>query len=269
VEERLDRREAPPTRVSESARLALLPRDPASLPGLPAAFGRALDDGLAVLGLDLAPGVRAAIEAHVRLLLAWNAAINLTAITDPASIATRHVVDSLTALPWVGDPPPRLVDLGSGAGFPGLPLAAAIPGARLTLVDSVAKKTRFLEAVVAATGLADRVSVRTARAEALPRDGAWNVVVARAVGSLADLVELAMPLLPIGGRLIAWKRGDIGSELAAAARAGAAIGARPPEVRPVRPIRGLEGHVLVEVVKAAPTPPGLPRDPAVRRRRPW
>ena len=222
------------------------------------------------LDLDLTAEARAAIDGHVRLLLAWNAAINLTAIRDPAGIAVRHVLDSLSAMALVRGAD-RLLDLGSGGGFPGLPLAAALPVEAL-LVDSIAKKTGFLATVATAIGLADRVRVATSRAERLAGDPdqreAWPLVTARAVGELADLVELALPLLAPGGRLVAWKRGDLAVELAAASRAAAALGGATIALHPAG-LPELDGHVLVEVRRTGPSAPGYPRDPAVRRRRPW
>jgi 16S rRNA (guanine527-N7)-methyltransferase len=282
-EGRLDRRGGlPPTRVSgrverppQPPRPAL-PTDPSSLPPLPAAYHEALIAGLAALDVELKPDARQAIDGHVALLLAWNEAINLTSITDPGLVALRHVVDSLTAVPairgWYGDDDVRILDIGSGGGFPGMSLAAAIVHAQVTLLDSVAKKARFLETAARAIGLDDRVEVRAERAESLAAGpgaggGAWDVVTARAVAPLADLVELALPLLREGGRLIAWKRDDP-AELAAGARAAAALGGAPPAVEAV-PVNGLEGHVLVTVRKVRPTPAGYPRDPATRRRRPW
>lgn len=263
-------------RSAPDARLRDLPQDLEQLPALPSAFGRTLDDGLAALRLELSPAARSAIDAHVRLLLAWNGAINLTAITDPAVIASRHVLDSLTALPLLaatgrpGSAPRDLVDLGSGGGFPGLPLAAALPALGVTLVDSVRKKARFLEAAATATGLADQVAVEAVRAEAMTAGGrAWDVVTARAVGSLAELVELALPLLRVGGRLVAWKRGAVDAEVELAARAADALGGRRPVVRPVEGLADLHGHVLVTVAKQHETPPGYPRDPARRARQPW
>jgi 16S rRNA (guanine527-N7)-methyltransferase len=151
----------------------------------------------------------------VRLLLAWNAAINLTAITDPADVARRHVADSLTAFDVIRrGRHASLLDLGSGGGFPGLPLAAALPATQALLVDSTAKKAAFLEAVRQAVGLADRVAIAAIRAEALAPGGAagkpWpgqgagrDVVTARAVGPLDERGELALPLLAVGGRLVA------------------------------------------------------------------
>ncbi len=250
------------------------------------------------LRITLPAEARAAIDGHVRLLLAWNGAINLTAIREPAAIAVRHVADSLTALPVLrARGIDRFIDLGSGGGFPGIPLAAALPADRALLVDSIGKKVRFLATVIAAVGLADRVAAEAARSEQLAatsRDrGAWPAVTARAVGSLAELVELALPLLAPGGVLIAWKQGGIddpaglGGELAAARRAldaidrgaridveaaGAEAAARPGVAPAAHPeaIAALAGHRLI-VVERGPHPidPAWPREPATRRRAPW
>ena len=111
---------------------------------------------------------RSAIDGHVRLLLAWNQSINLTAIRDPEAVAIGHVVDSLTALPVMRERGlRRFVDLGSGGGFPGLPVAAALEADAALLVDSVAKKVRFLDAAAAAVGMAGTVATFTGRAEHL------------------------------------------------------------------------------------------------------
>lgn len=238
---------------------------------MPSAYAAALDAGLDELGAALSPIARQAIDDHVRLLLAWNAAINLTAIRLPADIALRHVVDSLTAIPVLRDVD-GFVDLGSGGGFPGIPLAAALPVERVALVDSVGKKAAFLAAAVEATGLSPRVGVAAARAEQLASETRhrerWPAVTARAVGSLAELVELAFPLLAVGGRLIAWKRGDIAPELLPARRAVDALGGGLIDEEQVR-VTGLAGHRLVVVTKHGRTSAAYPRDPATRRRQPW
>jgi 16S rRNA (guanine527-N7)-methyltransferase len=240
---------------------------------VPAAYHDALRIGLEELGIALDDAATAAIEGHVRLLLAWTSAINLTSIRDPAAVAVSHVVDSLTALPLLrAQGVDRLLDIGAGGGFPGIPLAAAIPSLAVTLLEPIAKKSRFLETSVEATGLASRVTVVTARAEALARDptrrGYWPAVVARAVGSMADLVELAFPLLQQGGELIAWKRGRIDDELGAAHRAIEALGGGTVTVHEVR-VRALGGHRLVVATRTGSARAGYPRDPAARRRRPW
>ena len=257
-------REPLPTRVQDT-------------PRLPVAYERALARGLGDLRLAEAfqrePAARAAIDGHARLLLAWTGAINLTAIRDPAAVATSHVVDSLTALPALRSrDPERVLDLGSGGGYPGLPLAAALSRATFTLAEPIAKKAAFLRAVVEATGLQTRVEVLTERAEALAADparrGSWSVVTARAVASADELVELAFPLLERGGSLIAWKRGDLNAELVAAQRAVEALGGGSLEVHDVA-VRDLRDHRLVIVTRTGHVPEVYPRDPAARRRRPW
>lgn len=243
---------------------------------LPSAYDSEVARGLRELGVELRPEQRAAIDGHARLLLAWTEAINLTAIREPQALARMHVIDSLAGLAAVteaGPPPDRILDLGSGGGYPGIVLAAALPAARVVLVDSVAKKVRFLRTVVAATRMDRRVEAVAARAEALALDPAHrerhDVVVARAVGSLADLVELSMPLLKVGGRLVAWKRGDpagsLRAELDAGQRACVALGAEPPRVVPVAN-SVLPDHVVIIVSKRSPTEAAYPRDPATRRR---
>ncbi len=255
------------------------PREPLPLrvqdvADLPAAALDALDDGLAVLGLgDLPPTARPAIVGHLRLLLAWTNAINLTAIREPVEAVRRLVLDSLTALPILRERGiDAFIDLGSGGGYPGLPLAAALPARRALLVDSVTKKVRFLEAAVAATGLEASVEAYAGRVETLAFDGRhrerWPGVVVRAVGDLAELAELSLPLLAPEGLLIAWKRTGVEPELDAAAVAIDLLGGSVPVVMAVDPRLGSADHVLVVVTKRRPTPPGYPRDPAERKRRP-
>jgi len=250
-----------------------LPTHVRDLPALPASYHETLDAGLRSLDLQLDPVVRAAIDDHVRLLLAWTSAINLTAIRDPAAVATAHVLDSLTALPLLQALEiDAFLDLGSGGGYPGLPLAAALPGVRATLVDATAKKARFLSVAAEAAGLRERMSVVTARVEDLALDpaqrGTWRLVTARAVASLADLVELAFPLLAARGRLVAWKRGDLSAELRAADRAMDALGGGSHVVHDVA-VEGLTEHRLVVATRTGRVPATFPRDPGVRRRRPW
>ena len=256
-----------------------LPAHADDLPPLPAPYAAALDDGLRALGLSLEPEARSAIDDHVRLLMAWNEAINLTAVRDPVQIARRHVLDSLAAVPLLRDlGARRLLDLGSGGGFPGLPLALVTPAEAL-LVDSVGKKARFLEAVVVSLGLGGIVRVAADRAETLAVDPVhrerWPVVTARAVAALPDLVELAWPLLQVGGRLVAWKRRPIDAEISAAERALAGLeGAAPrgPRFEALAlpdAIPGLEDHVLVVAGKERPAAARFPRSPAQRKRHPW
>src|SRR3954452_3947420 len=254
------------------------PREPlptrlADIPPLPSDYHDALDAGLEELALALPDAARAAIDGHARLLLAWTTAINLTAIRDPAAVAVAHVVDSLAALPVLREAgADRFIDIGSGSGYPAIPLAAAYPAVRALLLEPIGKKARFLSVVAAATGLATTVEAAPVRAEALAADrrhrGLWPAVTARAVAPLPELVELAVPLLAPGGSLIAWKRGDITDEVAAAERALAALGGGSIELRPVS-ASGLDAHCLAVVTARGDAPTAYPRDPATRRRRPW
>lgn len=256
----LDRPRGPlPTRVQD-------------LPDLPSEYDATVEAGLRVLGVELEPEARAAIEAHVRFLLAWTEAINLTAIRTPAEVARLHVLDSLAAVPLMrARRAGRLLDIGTGGGFPGLPLAIALGADRALLVDSVAKKTRFVRTVVEATGLERRIAAETSRSEVLARDlrdrASWPVVTARAVTSLAELVELALPLVAPGGILVAWKRTPLEDELAAAAGALRELRAGPVEVHKSG-VPGLEAHRLVVVPRGGPVDARFPRDPAERKRRP-
>ena len=264
--------------------------DAAALAPTGPAFEAVLERALGELALELTPGMRAGIEAQARLLLAWSPVVNLTAIRDPGGIALEHVADSLAVVPALLDrlaarrPPRRpagLLDLGSGAGYPGLPVALAIPVAHATLVDSVARKAAFLEAVAAAAGHAceaageepPRLRVVRARAEELGRSpdhrDRWEIVTARAVAALPLLVELALPLVRPGGVLVAWKRdggdGAFAAEIEAALPLLEELGADPgPVVVPVG-LAGLLDHRLVLVTKRRATPERWPRTAPGRR----
>lgn len=252
-----------------------LPTRVRDLPPVPPAFDEVVARGLERIGLTLDDGALGAIDAHVRLLVAWTVAINLTAIREPAAIAREHVLDSLAAVPLLRERGiDAFVDLGSGGGFPGLPLAVALPARRALLVDSIGKKARFLATVVAALdddGLlwAGTTEVAARRAEELATDAShrerWPGVVARAVAGLAELAELAFPLLARGGSLVAWKRAPFAEELDEAEAVLGVLGGGRIEVRPVG-IEGLEDHVLVAIEKRGPTPARFPRSPAERRR---
>lgn len=261
---------------------APLPTDASGLPPLGPAYDEALRLGLSRLGIGLPDPVLAAFGAHARLLLAWDAAINLTAIRAPADVARRHVLDSLTALPVLRERCPAgpwLLDIGSGGGYPGLPLAVALPAGHAMMVESVGKKARFLAVAAAAVAAAAEaggapvplIVVEAVRAEALgdPHRARWDAVTARAVGSLAEIAELGLPLVRRGGWLVCWKRQDhegrLRAELASAAQSVRDLGGAPAEVRD-DPETILPGHRLVVIEKVRPTPGRYPRPAAERRR---
>lgn len=250
-----------------------LPTCVQGLAPLPEAYHASVRAGLGAAGAAaLDEGQLGAIGDHVRLLLAWNDAINLSGIREPDAIAREHVLDSLSALALLRrSGVTEFVDLGSGGGYPGLPLAIALPATRAILVDSIGKKARFLSAAVEVVGLAGRVAVASTRAESLaanPRHrGSWQAVVARAVADLTELAELSLPLLQTGGLLVAWKRLPLDAEMERAERAVRQLGGRLSGCELVA-VPGLDDHVLAVVEKVAATPPEFPRDPAARRRRP-
>ncbi len=179
---------------------------------------------LALQHIELDSGDQERLAAHLDALLEANERFNLTAVRDPAQAWVRHVADSLSLVPFVAEAGVRhAVDLGSGGGFPGIPLAIAMPDVRFTLVESVGKKARFLQETIDRLGLAN-AQVSQARAEDLAafRTGVreqLDAVVCRAVGSLATLVELAVPLLKVDGLLLAIKGEKAPEEIAAAERA--------------------------------------------------
>jgi 16S rRNA (guanine527-N7)-methyltransferase len=207
------------------------------------------------------------------LLIERNTTVNLTAITAPADIATKHFLDSFTAAAvrtWTGRE--KVVDVGSGAGFPGLALRLAFPGTRLTLVESMGKKARFLEEVTSTLAL-DGVEIRNERAEALAqaRRERYDVGTARALGTLGAIVEYLLPFLRVGGDAIAWK-GRLEAELAGAKRACAAIGGDIVKITPTSELglgAVLPGRSLVLIRKVRATPSRYPRSAAEAKRRPW
>jgi 16S rRNA (guanine527-N7)-methyltransferase len=225
------------------------------------------------LGVHLDSATLALCERFSDLVIERNTTMNLTAITAPADIATKHFLDSFTAAAvrtWTGRE--RIIDVGSGAGFPGLALRLVFPRTRVTLVESMGKKARFLEEVTSTLGI-DGVEVRNERAEALAhaRRERYDVGTARAVGSLGAIVEYLLPFLRVGGDAIAWK-GRLETELAGARKACAAIGGEIVKITPTSELglgAVLPGRSLVLIRKVRATPSRYPRSAAEAKRRPW
>jgi len=169
-------------------------------------------DGARSLALDLDEAQLGKLVAHLDLLDEWNSRFNLTAIRDRPSQLTKHLLDSLTVQPYLRGE--RIADVGSGAGFPGIPLAIVEPHRHFSLIESTGKKCRFLEHVREALGLKN-VEVVQSRAESYKPEVRFDTVIARAVGPIADLVKAAGPLVVGGGRLLAMKGRYPEDELAA------------------------------------------------------
>ena len=194
--------------------------------------------------------------------------MNLTAITEPEAVETLHFLDSLT-LPesTLG----RVLDVGSGAGFPGVPLKIAFPGLRMELLEATGKKAAFLRELVAALGLED-VAVHHGRAEDLGREpslrGAFDAVLARGVARLSTLAELTLPFLRVGGVLVAHKSADVGAEVDGAAEAVRTLGGAAPVVHSVSAPGLDDGRTLVVVEKVSATPDKYPRRAGMPAKRP-
>lgn len=191
------------------------------------------------------------LDHYLDLLLEANRRMNLTRITDRAAAEVQHVGDALTLLPFLPRAAHRLADVGSGGGVPGIPLAIARPDASVTLIESTQKKARFLRDTAAALGLAN-VTVIADRAENLA-SGGFDAVVARAVAPLEDLVRWCLPLLRLGGTLLAMKGPRVAEELPAAAKLCRKLCADDPIVHPA-PLPGAEDHVIVAIARVAGAP---------------
>jgi 16S rRNA (guanine527-N7)-methyltransferase len=192
-----------------------------------------------------------------------------TTIRDPGEAVQRHVADSLSALelPFVRAAT-QIADLGSGAGWPGLALAAALPEARVSLVESAIRHCRYLERAVEVSGL-ENVTVVNARVETWPGGlGIHDVVTARALGSLAVILEYAAPLLADGGHVVAWKGAVTPEESAAGLAAAQILGLEPLPVLSVTPFPSARDHTLHAFRKIAPTPARFPRRPGMATKRP-
>lgn len=220
----------------------------------------------------LTPRQVAAFHRYEAELLEWNAKFNLTAIRDPQGIRVKHFLDSLSCVLAFGEKPPTsLIDVGTGAGFPGIPLKILYPALRLTLVESVGKKAGFCQHMVETLGL-DQVTVLTARAEEvgqMPKQReVYDVAVARAVASLPVLVELLLPLVRVGGMAIAQKGESGPAEAQASERALRLLGGRLRHLISVTLPGVADERYLVVVDKSAATPPAYPRRVGVPNKTP-
>jgi len=234
-----------------------------------------LTAGARELGITLTSRHLAAFETCYRELVTWNQRFNLTAITDRDGVLVRHFLDSLSCLkgmPWsdlmAGA---RVIDVGTGAGFPGVPLKIVCPGMRLTLLEATGKKVAFLEHLVRVLGLR-QVEVIHGRAEERGRDLAhrerYDWALARAVAEMPTLAEYLLPLVRVGGAALVQKGEGAAAEVHGADVAIVALGGRVRRLVPVE-LRGLaETRYLVIVDKVAATPVKYPRRPGIPAKRP-
>jgi len=225
-----------------------------------------------ILGLHLSTPQREAFNIYERELLEWNEKFNLTAIRKPEEIRSKHFLDSLTCLQGFKDPKPkRMIDIGTGAGFPGIPLKIAYPHLQLTLVESVGKKAEFCRHMVEILKL-QWVDVLQTRAEDLGQitghREVYDLAVARAVASLPILIEYLLPLVKVGGRVIAQKGESAPAEVHASEHAVRVLGGRIHQIKPVVLPGVADERFLVIIDKIAPSPSTYPRRVGLAAKRP-
>jgi len=234
-----------------------------------------LNSGAAHLGLKLSSTQLEQFYTYYQELLEWNRKINLTSITEFRDVQLKHFLDSLTVtlalkLPTTGEGW-RLIDVGTGAGFPGLPLKIAFPAIKLVLLEATSKKAAFLRHLRQKLGLGD-VEIVVGRAEDVAHKAKYreqfNVVLSRAVATLPVLVELTLPFCAVGGSTIVQKKGDIDTEVSQAAKAVAILGGRQPRVKRIELEELADDRFLIIIDKVAPTPAKYPRRPGIPAKRP-
>lgn len=220
--------------------------------------------------IDITAGINIAIdenkarqfEKYMQLLIEWNEKMNLTAITEPDEIIVKHFADSITPLCFYDFTDKSVIDVGTGAGFPGLPLKIAQPKIKLTLVDALQKRVGFLQTVCDELGL-DEVECIHARAEELSRENgfrdSFDIAVSRAVAPLNILCEYDLPYVKVGGSLIALKGRLATEEIREAQNAVKVLGAEVEEIKEIKLPESDIVHSLVKLTKLQPTDEKYPR----------
>lgn len=231
-----------------------------------------IQDTLTITGISLSPRQVKAFQVFENELISWNEKFNLTAIREPEGIRTKHFLDSLTVFSEIGQPfIGRIIDVGTGAGFPGIALKIVAPEARLTLVESVGKKAEFCRHMVALLGL-QNVEVLTNRAEEIGTIAghreAYDWAVARAVASMPVLAEYLLPLVKVGGAVLAQKGESAHAEVQNAEKAIRILGGKLRRVTRVALPGVADERYLVVIDKQAATPPQYPRRTGIPAKKP-
>jgi len=231
-----------------------------------------IQDAKTLFNVHLTARQVVALVNYEKELLEWNQKFNLTAIRDVKSIRTKHFLDSYSCvLAWKANPPNRLVDVGTGAGFPGIPLKIIYPTMHVTLVESVGKKAMFCQHLVQTLGL-EGIEVIHSRAEDVGQNPAhretYDWAVARAVANLNILSEYLLPLVKLGGTMLAQK-GETGpAEAQSAEKAMKILGGKLKQLIPVNLPGVVDDRYLVLVEKVAATPPKYPRKAGIPMKTP-
>jgi 16S rRNA (guanine527-N7)-methyltransferase len=226
----------------------------------------------ALIGIRLSAAQLSVFEQYERTLLEWNTRFNLTAIRDPEEVRIKHFLDSLTCLIAMRDTPmDRVIDVGSGAGFPGIPLKIICPAMHLTLVESVGKKAGFLRDTIKILGL-ENVNIVQERAETLGQMSIYREhydwAVGRAVAVMTVLAEYLLPLVKVGGKILAMKGENGPAEAHAADHAMRLMGGHLRQLIPVTLPTVVEERYLIVVDKVAATPESYPRRIGVPSKKP-
>ena len=232
-----------------------------------------LNSGAIKLGLRLNPGQLEQFSIYYQELVDWNKRVNLTAITDYEEVQIKHFLDSLTVTLALKQPLAsfHLIDVGTGAGMPGIPLKILLPNIRLVLLAATAKKAAFLQHLKQKLGL-DNVEIVVGRAEEVAHLGEYrerfDIVLSRAVAPLPTLVEFTLPFCTIGGSFIAQKKGAVDLEINRATKAISTLGGNLREVKRVDLAEFSDERRLIIIDKVSVTPPQYPRRPAYLAKRP-
>ena len=234
-----------------------------------------LNAGAKKLGLQLNPRQLEQFHIYYQELVDWNQRVNLTTVTDYEEVQIRHFLDSLTVtLAWrqqINSSELHLIDIGTGAGMPGIPLKILLPDIKLALLDSTAKKAAFLHHVKQKLGLND-VEIVVGRAEEIAHESQYrerfDTVLSRAVAPLSTLVELTLPFCTIGGSFIAQKKGAINQEISQAGKAISLLGGNLREVKRIDLPEFTDERRLIIIDKLSPTPQLYPRRPGIPSKRP-
>ncbi len=230
------------------------------------------EQAAALFQITLSPEQLAQFEIYARELAEWSERMNLTAITEPQAVQVRHFLDSLSIVQAVKPfPNMRLIDIGTGAGFPGLPLKIAYPDIRVTLMEATGKKVTFLDHMIKLLDLkgVDTLNARAEEAGQMREHrNRYDLVVARSVARMPVLVEYMLPLAKVNGRCVAMKGETAAAETQDAKRALVLLGGKLEHIKSLQLPEVVDLHYLITIQKIAPTPSAYPRKPGMPSQKP-